>query len=100
MLAVAVFTNILWWGFLCWVLLFLAFLTLITFQFKDEMYPATEVRLGHLYAAISSYSSSWSRASVAAVLPDQKVLCRRILLRELSISWLINNTAKNSKLLI
>jgi len=41
-------------------------------QFRDELYGVSEVKLGKLYAAISSYSSSWSRASVIKMLPAQK----------------------------
>ena len=47
----------------------------ILLQFKEELYPVTEIVVGHRYAAISSYSSQWSRACVMEILPEQKVSC-------------------------
>ena len=47
----------------------------VLLQFREELYIPTEIAVGRLYAAISSYSSQWSRASVIKKLPEQKVSC-------------------------
>ena len=47
--------------------------TLYVLQFREELHPVAEVKLGQLYAVISSYSSQWSRASVIEILSEEKV---------------------------
>jgi len=45
----------------------------VLLQFREELCPAAEITVGQLYAAISSYSSQWSRASVVEIFSEEKV---------------------------
>jgi len=45
----------------------------VLLQFREELHPAAEVKLGQRYAVMSSYSSQWSRASVVEILSEEKV---------------------------
>jgi len=54
-------------------------LVFILLQFREESHPASEIKLGQLYAALSSYSSQWSRALVVEMLPKQKVFHSQLL---------------------
>jgi len=51
----------------------------ILLQFREELHTPSEVKLGQLYAALSSYSSQWHRALVVQMLPEREVFHSQLL---------------------